>query len=130
SIRSWRRAYHNAWHTCDTCRRCQHIHDRRKRAFTAWYIQPNTTNRRDLLSGHNTWCHLGKPLLMRHLPLMKCANIANSMFNRLAYQWIKYVVSVLNLFTVYSQLSLGQLNMIKTRGIFDQSLIAALPYIL
>ncbi len=67
---------------------------------------------------------------MWHLPLMKCANIANRMFNRLAYLWIKYMVSVLNLFTAYSQLSLGQLNMIKARGKFDQSLIAALAYIL
>src|SRR4051794_21789065 len=95
SIGSWRCAYHNAWHTCDTRRRCQHIHYRRKRAFTTWDVQSHTTNRRDLLSSHNTWGHLGKPLLMRHLPLMECANIANSMFNRLAYLWIKYMLGVL-----------------------------------
>src|SRR5713101_34016 len=75
----------DTWYSCNAGWSRKHIHHGWKRAFPSRHIKPNRCYWRDLLSSHDTGFDLCEPLLVRHLPFMERANVANCVFNGLTY---------------------------------------------
>src|SRR6266567_4776584 len=123
---SWRRADNDARHPGYAGRGSQHIHHRGKGSFSTRNVKPYAANWRDLLSRHYPWSYFCKPLLMRHLSLVKRAHIANGVLDCLAYREVKGLLGLFNLRVAHRQTTWRQLHTVKAFRELQQRLISPL----